>query len=275
MGIIYNIIKSDQNQKKAYEKNLKSFHALGEAQLKQNEQEKKTRAAIEKCAKRKKALLATSVQDFVKLYQKIGKLKYVETDGMRELELIGKNEIASIKENLQIMSSAQILTDRQEKWILLSGWLVGGLSGGLVGGLGGATASLAYIIRKESEQEMASARMIQKEAAVLEAQYNSIALADEIIYERVTRITDILTNVNLLLMKSNKICSQIIETRGNDFRTYTSFEKDCITSYVISAKTLKEIIDIPIFEKDGKLSEKSNDLIALGSNYIKKLQEII
>lgn len=255
-SLIYNIIKSDKNEKKANEKNLKSLHSLGEAKLKNERQEKETRDALTKLARRKRALMITSVKDFVELYSKIGKIKYMDTNVEKDMQIIEQNEISTISQNISIAATVDILSPKQEAFYVL---------GGIVG--------VSRLMVKETEQALASAKIIQKESSVLSSQYESIALSNKVIYERVIRITDILTRINILLIKSNKICNEIIENNGYDFRAYSKYEKDCITTYVMTAKTLKQIIDAPVFN-NGELTKESEELLQLGEDYIRQIQAI-
>lgn len=259
MSIIYDVIMYDKNQTKAHEKNLKSLHKVGEAEYKREEERKKMQAAVEKCAKRKRALITTSIKDFVELYSKIGRIKFQESEGINELEII-----ESKLPDIQVLTSAtevriDVLDSKQETMLFLTR-----------GFLGGAARS----IRKESEQQLASANIIRRQADVIAAQYESIRIADELIYERVERITASLTEINRLLRKSNTVCNEIINKNGDDVKNYSQYEKDCLMTCVNTAKMLKDIIDVPIFEENGKISEDAEMLIDLGNNYMQEIKKI-
>lgn len=259
MSIIYDAIMYDKNRAKAQQKSLQALQKVGVAEYKRDEQRRKTEAVINKCVKRKKALISTSIKDFVELYSKIGKIHFQESEGIKELSTINDKlpdiEVLSVVVNAKV----DMLSDKQEAILFLTRGLIGGAANSL---------------RKEAEEDLAYAKLLSKQADVIEAQYKSIMIADEIVYQKVERITDTLTQINRLLRRSNTVCNNIIEKNGYDARTYSSFEKDCLMTCVNTAKVLKDIIDIPIFEVDGSLSSETEKLIELGNGYIQAINKV-
>ena len=66
--------------------------------------------------------------------------------------------------------------------------------------------------------------------------------------------------------------TQIIKEKGTDFRTFSDDERKCIASAMSLAGAIKAVLDIPILDKAGNLTEASEFMI---ENTQKKVEEII
>jgi arsenate reductase-like glutaredoxin family protein len=55
--------------------------------------------------------------------------------------------------------------------------------------------------------------------------------------------------------------SEIIKTRGTDFRTYTDDEKNTVAETMALAGAIKSILDTPILDKDGNLAPESDKIV--------------
>ena len=66
--------------------------------------------------------------------------------------------------------------------------------------------------------------------------------------------------------------TEIIKDRGTDFRTYTDEEKKVIASAMSLAGAIKAVLDTPILDDDGNLTEESNFVIETTE---KKIEAII
>lgn len=66
--------------------------------------------------------------------------------------------------------------------------------------------------------------------------------------------------------------SQIIATKGNDFRTFTEEERNCVASSMAIAGAIKAVLDTPILDNDGNLTKESADIISATQ---KKVETVI
>ena len=66
--------------------------------------------------------------------------------------------------------------------------------------------------------------------------------------------------------------TQIIKEKGTDFRTFSDDERKCIASAMSLAGAIKAVLDTPILDKAGNLTEASEFMI---ENTQKKIEEII
>lgn len=55
--------------------------------------------------------------------------------------------------------------------------------------------------------------------------------------------------------------TQIIEKTGNDYRNYSENEKKCIASAMSMAGAIKAVLDTPILDEDGNLTQDSGLVI--------------
>lgn len=142
----------------------------------------------------------------------------------------------------------------------------GGL--GMAGGtmvLGGLVAAPALLVLGIVAGSKASAN--------LEKSYANLAKSREFAEEmktvrtlclgirlRANMFERLLIRLNGYFQPSVKALENLVDTRGEDFRTYTLEEKQIVASSVAIAQAIKAVLDTPILTEEGVLTEESESL---------------
>lgn len=259
------MIRADKYNSRADSINIKAFNKLAKTQELQREKQIKTSQSIIKLANRKKGIISTSINDFINLYERIMKVNFTETDGIREVYKLN-NSVEVIDEmKLMISTAAQVLTEKDTVNTFLVGFFK---FGGLVGGV-------SNIISKEAELNECAARMRKKQISVIESQIETINTSLEAIYERAERISVILAKINILFRKSIEVTSKIIDKNGDDRLKYSKEEKEYIRNCMNFADAVKKILDTPLFDENGELTIQSKEAIASGEEFLNRINSII
>ena len=66
--------------------------------------------------------------------------------------------------------------------------------------------------------------------------------------------------------------TQIINEKGTDFREFSDDEKKCVASAMSLAGAIKAVLDTPILDDEGNLTEESGEIINITQ---KKVDEIM
>lgn len=255
--VIKNMVESDRNDARANSINIKSLNRLGESQRLLNEQIEKTEMAIEKLANRKKGILCTSMNDFINVYNKIIKINFKEESELKEFKSIGKTIIDLKEMNSMIMTAGFSMSTSQ----LISTYIIKG--------------SISGIILKESEANIAAAHMRKKQINVSISQNKTINMALDAIYKRAERISDLLAKLNIIFRKSINTTTSIINCKGENRNLYDEEEKRKFMTCINLASAIKSIIDSPLLDNDGEITQKSLEAISLGDKYLKQLNNLV
>ena len=259
---ILDMIRADKYNSRADSINIKAFNKLAKTQELQREQQIKTSQSIIKLANRKKGIISTSINDFINLYERIMKVNFIETDGIREIYKLN-NSVGVISEmKIMISTASQVLTERD----IVNTMLVGVLKLGIL------TGGVSNVIAKEAELNESAARIRKKQISVIESQIETINTS---IYERAERISVILAKINILFRKSIEVTSKIIDKNGADRLKYSKEEKEYIRNCMNFADAVKKILDTPLFDENGELTIQSKEAIASGEEFINKINSII
>ena len=66
--------------------------------------------------------------------------------------------------------------------------------------------------------------------------------------------------------------TQIIDKKGTDYRNFSDEEKQCVASAMSLAGAIKAVLDTPILDEEGNLTEESEHII---ENTQKKVETIM
>ena len=80
--------------------------------------------------------------------------------------------------------------------------------------------------------------------------------------------------MNLLFLKSIQHTDKIIDGHGFDRQNYSADDKKSLMSCINLAKAIKDILEAPLFEADGKISQQANRALVVGDEYIRKFQSL-
>jgi len=253
---IINMLQSDKMNTEAEKRVVKALNRQSDAENKLYNQKRLTEQSLKKLVNRKKGIISTSIADFISLYERIGKINFNQSDGMSEL-LEGSQLSTIVNEMQGLITVANKSLTPQQTYIT---FLLGGVPG---------------LIKKEAELNLANAKMLDSTSRVVESQAESIIVVLDSIYQVSERISKLLAQLNLLLRKSIETTSLIIEKNGRSRLNYSQQDKDCIRTLINTADAVKKIIDAPLFEKDGEISQKAREVIEIGENYLKEINMMI
>ncbi|GHV48134.1 hypothetical protein FACS1894204_12190 [Synergistales bacterium] len=268
---VYNSIKADGMNERALKKLGEAYNRQVEAKHELQKQSEKIEKSLEKLASRKKGILTTSISDFITLYEKIGKIDFDESE--RIARFSSESQLsASVGEMRRIVVASQALTGKQ----MFNTFLVSGVVGGLLsGGVGFLTFAVTGLIKKEAELNLSNARMINRQSQVIASQAESAVVTLDAIYQASERFAKVLAQLNLLFCKAMKTTSVIIEKNGGSRLNYSKQDKDYIRTLINTADALIKIIDAPLFEEDGAISNKVGEVMETGQQYIEEIGHVI
>ncbi len=140
-----------------------------------------------------------------------------------------------------------------------------GMTGGMVV-LGGLVAGPAifvggWLLDRDAEKKLYEALGKKDEAKNFEAQVNKIVTELNRITDRCKQIIDILNRLNAMFILKVKKLEQVVELSGNNFENYTESEQKVVILSAMLAKTIKIILDAPLFTEDGKLTCASKNIV--------------
>jgi len=264
---IYDMNKSDQLNEQAEKKLKRAYSKISEAQANQELIEETMEKAVLRLTNRKKGVLTTTMSSFLTLYEKIIKINFTESDGIRELNNFTPMVAQEMSMQISVvrsLPSTPVITKNVVVGCLLGGILSGGLAGCFMGAV---TASII----DDSQQNLDRARLQAKQADVIVTQLETINLSYNAITERVDRITDVLTKLNFLFFKGIEESEKLIEKNGSDKKRYSLDERETLAACINMAGAIKNILDTPIIEKDGELTKKSMEAILIGEKCLQAM----
>lgn len=256
--VAYDMHKSSKLDEQANEKMMKSFAKIADAKINKDEVEKTMNSAVLRLINRKKAILSTSMKDFLDLYEKIININFTESKGIKEFKeysLLEVKEMHTQISLLQHMPAMPVITKN-----VVVGWLAGGVFG-----------TVTSAIVDDSIKNYDSARIQSKKADVITQQAENIKLTYQAITERVNYITDILTRLNILWAGGLQVSNSIIEAKGTDKKNYTLEDRQSLAACINLAGAIKSLLDTPIIDQDGEITKKSMEVIQFGKHCLQTI----
>jgi hypothetical protein len=151
-----------------------------------------------------------------------------------------------------------------------------GMAGGMVvlGGLvaGPAIAIGGTLMASKAKKALNDAYSNYDEAEAFKTQADSIAVALKGIRTRADQLTDLLEKLDVIFTVSVRKLSNIISTEGVDWASYSTVSKNEVYRSVQIAKTIKIVLDTQLLKQDGKLDEKSREVVETGQKYLTALK---
>lgn len=256
--VIHDMCQSDQLNEQAKRKTEKSYAKIADAQIAQKEEEEVMQNAVLRLTNRKRAILATSMKDFLQVYEKLIKINFIESDGIKELE----NFTPAIVQDLHTQISA--VQGMPQMPVVTKNVVVGCLMGGFLG-------AVSSSIVDDSKKKLDLARMQSRQADVIAQQAQGIALAYQAVTERAASMTDVLTKLNMLLIKGIRYTDALMEKKGVEKRNYSLEDRKALAACVNVAGAVKSILDVPIIDTKGEITQKSLETIQLGEHYLQEI----
>lgn len=245
-------LKMDEEARKKY---IKAFERESQARRQVDEAKDATDVSLMKVANRKRAILNTSMSEFLDVYSKIIKINFNEGEGILELEKrkFPKSEIGQVRQ----ASSDSILPMTEKE--VISTFLFGGVGGILV---------------KNSERNLAKAKGQLRVSSVVESQAETMVLFLNSLKFRSDEISNLLKKLNVLLIKSLRLSNQIIDVNGYNRANYSKSDRENLMTCINLADALKKVIDTPMLDKDGDITQAAIDALESGSEYLTQLSKI-
>jgi len=273
-GIAYTFSKTDQSMKideKAQRKYAKAYERQSEAVELVEEKQQLADNTLMKVANRKRAILSTTMKDFLELYERIIKINFIAGDGIAELS---NNILAPVNiTQIQYMTVTAISPMSEKE--LINTFLVEGLKGWMIAGPIGATANaLGGTFVKDSERNLSKANSQVKISNVIYSQAETMALALDAITERSKKLADLLAKMNLLFVRSIKTSTEVIDKNGFERLNYEVNDRKVLMTCINLADAIKKILDTPLLDKNGEITQESLTALQIGSEYLYKLQQL-
>ena len=252
---MYTANKASEMDEKALQKYAAAFEKNEEAALYVKEKAEYTDKRLINVAKKKKAIINYTLPQFMEVYGQIQKLEISKSDqtsvafyhqiqeGTRDIAI----DTVLVKKNF---------TDKE----LVCGWLVHGLNKMMI---------------EDSERYLSAARSQMRAANVVKEQSLSIGEVYDAIVARADRIADLLVKMNPLFIRSVQETKRVIEKNGTDINNYSTMEKGVLMNCINIASAVSDIINVPVVDEQGKISEQAEAMVKIGESKIKELEQIM
>ena len=140
-----------------------------------------------------------------------------------------------------------------------------GIAGGtaVLGGLvaGPALAVLGFVVGAKASANLDKAYSNLAKARQYAEEMKAATAVCDGISNRANMFTNFLTDLDSIFLPLIYKMSQIIVSKGTDYRNFSSDEKKVIAQATTLAGAIKSILDTPILDKDGNLTSESAKII--------------
>lgn len=262
--VVSDMKKSDELNESAQKKRIRAMRTLADAENDRAYEEERMEKSVFRLATRKKGVLTTSISRFIDVYGKIKKIRFLESDGIRELDAFSPRCCNEMKDQIIIIQQKEITPSSA----LTKNVVVSSLFFGLAGAI---TASI--VDDAKSRLDVASDKL--KQARVYAEQQRICGLSYHSIAERADHMTDILTKLNMLFVKSLNNTEPLVEAKGDDRSYYKQDDIAQIGTCLNLAMAVKDILDAPILDRDGELAKETLAVIERGNQCVIEMQESI
>lgn len=259
---IYDMNKSDKLNEQAEKKNFKALQKIADAHAEQEKVVETMENAVLRLSNRKNAVLVSTMDSFLTLYEKIIRINFTESEGIREL----KNFSPVVKTEMQMQIST--VRNLPKAPVVTKNVVIGFLMGGLTGAI---TSSIV----DDSKRNLDQARMQSRQADAIVEQSKIVSLSYQGITERVNRMTDVLTKLNILFYKGIQESEKVIERNGYDKRKYTENERKTLAACINMAGAVKSILDAPIIDQNGEITQRSLEAIRKGEQCLQLIDAAV
>ena len=239
--------KSLKTLKKAYD-----THANAIALFERHKQD--ADASLRKLVNRKKGILSTRMNRFVSVYQQIRKIDFRPGDGIWELY----TNSLSVKqvEELETMAvtSMEIMSEKE----LAIKYLFTGAGG---------------MILSDSKRNAEIANSQRRIANTIYSQAETLVIAVDAIGKRAEQMAGLLARFSMLFGESIKSTEQIIQQNGTVRDRYSRADRETLMNCINLAQAVKAILDVPILNADGSVTEASLAALEEGERRLQELQQ--
>ena len=210
---------------------------------------------LENVAKKKKAIIESSLPLFIEIYGQIQKINIQTKDKKYEMLEYTDFEKSSMLNSLDIVSKKEFTSKE-----LIVGTMFKGITGMIV---------------EDSKRNLSAARSQLNAANVVYSQAKSIAEVYDAIIGRSDRISKLLMNMNALFLGVIQESKKLIDSKGIDIKQYNEKEKSTLVLCVNFAVAMTNLLDIPVVDTGGEISQAAVEMIETGENYLAQMNTLI
>ena len=256
---ISDIWQADKYEREARSVNYEAYSLIETANRKLKSQSEKTESTLMKLANRKRGIMSSSLPKFIEVYEKIKRIEFEDVDLSDDSKalIIQSENINAI--NKMISVSGVQLSDKE----IIGTYLFSIEYGGLFGA-----------IKKDAKINLDLAYTRSDEAEIIAHNIDTARIAIEAIIAKAERFLKLLAQMNMLFLKSLQYTSELIERNGYNKHNYSVEDKKALMNCMNFAKAVKDILTVPLFDSDGKVSQQVNQALETGNEYINQLQAV-
>lgn len=213
-------------------------------------------ASLQKLVNRKKGILSARMNRFISVYEQIRKIDFRPGDGI--LELYTNTLSVRQVEELEIMTatSMQPLSEKE----LAAKYLFTGIGG---------------MILADAKRNSEIANSQKRIANTLYSQAETLVIAVDAIGKRAEQMSGVLARFSMLFGECIESTEQIIRRNGTERDRYSKSDREILMTCVNMAKAIKDILDVPVLNADGSVTEASLAALEEGERRLQKLQQNI
>ena len=208
---------------------------------------------LEKLVNRKKAILNNRIPSFISVYQQIQAVKFQPGDGILELE----SDCFTVQDIINLNTMATTSMQPMSEHEMAVKFLLTGIGG---------------MILSDSKRNAEIANSQQRIASTLQAQAQNMEIAFDAIGERADQISGILARFSLLFGQSIEAAARVIQKNGTDRSRYSQADLEILMNCVNLAAGIKDILDVPILNQDGSVTEASLKALESGTTRLKGIE---
>ncbi|MFQ7292862.1 MAG: hypothetical protein ACLRQ0_11585 [Monoglobales bacterium] len=252
---IDNSLKMDE---KALKKIGRAYNRECEARELLSRKKEEADNAITKLINRKKAIISTSINDFVEMYSVIKKINFIEGEGIKELkkDMTISEDISAMKQMTLTAVGSVKMTDKD----VVKAFLMGGL-------IGASAISDSKQNLKAANNQMRSANVMYSQAQTAETALNGII-------DRCNNFSELLVKLNIIFIRSIKECLNTVARNGEDKSSYTQSDRAQLMTCVNIASAVKSLLDVPILDSNGEITQKSYEALQTGREYLDMINNL-
>ena len=208
--------------------------------------------SLRKLVNRKKAMLSTRMKEFLSVYQKIKEIDFRPGDGILELEATTLSVQATTELRHMTLSTLKHMSEKE----LLVQYVFTGIGGAILA---------------DSKRNASIADNQKRISNVMYSQAEIMSVAILAISERCEQIAALLAKFSVLFASSIQETDRVIKKNRSNRDLFTLEEIEELRTCINLAGAIKAILDAPILNADGTLTELSLSVLLDGERRLSDL----
>ena len=249
-ALAYCADKSNKMDAQALAKRSKAFTKEAEARDLVYQKRSTAEKKMQNVAKKKRAIIESTLPRFVEVYQKIQKIDLTISD-KNELAVYNQFQKSNAIQAMQVVIQKP-LTDGQ----LITEYIFKGIGGMMIA---------------DSKRNLSAAKSQLSAANVVYSQAQSVAE----VYDAIIGRASLLMRMNALFLVSIFETEKVITQNGTNAKAYNQQDMGILMTCVNLAGAMSEIINIPVLDENGELCKAAVEMIQTGEAYIEQMNDLI